>query len=78
MAANYTTADTNDTDDDFRIGNLALGITGLLQLPVLFTVLVLMIFVYKTYRTTFQRLILYFAVIGLWFQFSCALRILLA
>ena len=77
MAENYTTINTNDIDDFFRNFNLELGITGLLQLPVLFSVLLLMIFVYKTYRTTFQRLILYFVVIGLWFQFSCALWILL-
>ena len=53
MAEYYATVDTNDTDDFFRTDNLALGITGLLQLPVLFSVLLLIIFMYKIYRTTF-------------------------
>ena len=68
----------NDTGDaHFPRFNLVIGVTGLLQLPVILLVLVLMIFVYKTYRTTFQRLILYYVVLGLWYEFSCALRIAL-
>ena len=76
MAENYTINDTEFSNIFSKI-NLAVGVTGLLQLPVLLTVLLLMIFVYKTYRTTFQRLILYLVIIGLWFQFSFGLSSLL-
>ena len=74
--AEYSSNGTELADIISKI-NLALGVTGLLQLPVILTVLLLMIFVYKTYRSTFQRLILYFVLLGLWLQFSYSLQILL-
>ena len=61
---------TNDTDDIVHRSGLVFGVAGLLQLPVILFILLLMIFVYKTYRTTLQRLILYYVIIGLWFEFS--------
>ena len=76
MAENSTINDT-ELADKFSRTDLAFGVTGLLQLPVILTVLLLMIFMYKTYRTTFQRLILFYVILGLWFQISCTLRILL-
>ena len=71
---------TNDTQGDIisRIDNLVPGVAALLQLPVLLIILILLVCVYKTYRTRFQRLILYYVVLGLGYEFSRALRILLA
>ena len=37
-------------------------------------ILFLMIFVYKTFKTTLQRLILYYVILSLWFEFSYSLR----
>ena len=45
---------------------------------VMLLVLFLMIFVYKTFKTTLQRLILYYVILGLWFVFSYSLRIKLS
>ena len=68
----------NDTEDTrFPRFNLVIGVTGLLQLPVILIILILMVFVYKTYKTIFQRLILYYVILGLWYEFSRALRIVL-
>ena len=72
-----TVAVNNDTKDNFSRFNLIVGVTGLVQLPVIFIILGLMIFVYKTYKTTFQRLILYYVVLGLWYEFTRALTIML-
>ena len=60
----------NHTNDTVHRSSLVIGVAGLLQLPVVLIILFLMIFVYKTYRTTLQRLILYYVIIGLWFEFS--------
>ena len=66
LATNHT----NDTDDIVHRSGLVFGVAGLLQLPVILFILLLMIFVNKTYRTTLQRLILYYVILGLWFEFS--------
>ena len=43
--------------------------------PVILVILFLMLFVYKTYKTTFQRLIIYYIVLTLWVNFSLAVQI---
>ena len=78
MEENLTTIRSNDTHDDIalsKIHNLVPGVAALLQLPVILIILTLMVFVYKTYRATFQRLSLSFVILGLWYEFSRALRI---
>ena len=52
------------------------GIMGIQFFIIVLVILLLMIFVYKTYKTTFQRLILYYVILGLWFEFSYSLQIL--
>ena len=67
---------TNNTGDivNTRFG-LTIGVTGILLFLVVSVILLLMIFVYKTYKTTFQRLILYYVILGLWAEFTYALQI---
>lgn len=70
---------TSNQSDDGNAGDaldLTTGVTGLLLFPVTLVVVFLMIFAYKVYKNTFQRFILYYVVLGLCFQLSCALQIL--
>ena len=55
--------------------NFVLGILGIVCFPIVLTILILVIFVYKAYKTTFQRLILYYIIIGLFCELTYALRI---
>ena len=65
-------------DSALRDSSLALGITGIVTLPVMLVILFLILFVYKTYKITFQRLIVYYIVLTMWFDFSLAVQILAA
>ena len=60
---------------DGKVPSLAIGICGLILFPVVPVILFLMLFVYKTYKTTFQRLIIYHIVLSLWLDVSAALLI---
>ena len=61
--------------NDSSIESTIIGICGLLYFPVLLVVLFLMLIVYKTYKTTFQRLIVYYIVLSLCVVFSSAVQI---
>ena len=52
--------------------NLIHGTCGLLLFPVILVILFLMLFIYKTYKTTFQRLTIYYVILSLWFDVSVA------
>ena len=58
-----------------KVPSLAVGICGLVLFPVAPVILCLMLFVYKTYKTTFQRLIIYYVALSLWLDVSAALLI---
>ena len=60
---------------DSNAQSLAIGICELVLFPVGLVILFLMLFVYKTYKTTFQRLIVYYIVLSLWFDLSAAILI---
>ena len=71
----FMMAIANHTNNTYEIFEFTIGVTGLLLFPVMLVILLLMIFVYKTYKTTFQRLILYYVILGLWSEFSSAILI---
>ena len=58
-----------------KVSSLIIGICGLVLFPVAPVILCLMLFVYKTYKTTFQRLIIYYIVLTLWLDIPVALLI---
>ena len=55
--------------------SLISGVCGLVLFPVIPVILFLMLFVYKTYKTTLQRMIVYYIVLTLWFDVSAAVQI---
>lgn len=68
---------TTDTDSDvINTLLLTVGASGLALLSVTLVILLLMLFVYKTYKTTLQRLIVYYVLLSMWFAFSAAMQIL--
>ena len=58
-----------------KVPSLAIGICGLVLSPVAPVILCLMLFVYRTYKTAFQRLIIYYASLRLWLDISAVLLI---
>ena len=68
MASANLTANTM-----FYLMNGGIGIPFFI---IVLVILLLMIFVYKTYKTTYQRLILYYVILGLWVEFVYCLQIL--
>ena len=65
-------------DDHVKVSSLTFGVCGLLLFPVILVTLLLMLCVYKTYKTTLQRLVVYYIVLSLWFVFSIAVLIAMA
>ena len=57
------------------VANYAHGISGIVCTPVVLTLLIVVVCVYKAYKTTLQRLVLYHIIISLLFELSYALRI---
>ena len=55
--------------------SLISGVCGLVFFPVILVILFLMLFVYKTYKTTLQRLVVYYIVLSLWYDVSAAMFI---
>ena len=73
---NHTEALSNSSDVYAgKVPSLIIGICGLVLFPVAPVILCLMLFVYKTYKTTFQRLIIYYVVLTLWLDIPVALLI---
>ena len=67
---------SNNSDQEARrINHLVVGIAGILLTPVLLIITILFIFVYKAYKTTFQRLILYHILLVLLCELTFALQI---
>ena len=61
---NHTETLSNSSDVHAgKVPSLITGIYGLILFPVAPVILCLMLFVYKTYKTTFQRLIIYYVVL---------------
>ena len=58
-----------------KISSLLFGICGFIMFPVILVILFLMLFVYKTYKTNFQRLIIYYILLSLWLDISGAVLI---
>ena len=65
----------NSSITDGKVSSLLVGICGLVSFPVMLVILYLMLFVYKTYKTTFQRLIIYFIMLSLWHAVSASVLI---
>ena len=65
----------NSSVTDGKASSLLLGICGLVLFPVILVILFLMLFMYKTYKTTFQRLIIYYIVLSLYLDFSAVVLI---
>ena len=55
--------------------SLTVGMCGIMLFPVILVILFLMLFVYKTYKTTLQRLLVYYIILSLCFALSEALKI---
>ena len=64
---------TNSSDE--VVVNYALGISGIICTPVVLTLLLVVVCVYKAYKTTLQRLVLYHIIISLLSELSIALQI---
>ena len=65
----------NSSDIYGKASSLTIGICGLILFPAVLVILFLMLFVYKIYKTMFQRLIIYYIVLTLWFDISMAVLI---
>ena len=74
MAWRNQTELSNNTSGG-KDASLISGICGLVLFPVILVILFLMLFVYKTYKTTLQRMIVYYIVLTLWFDVSVAVQI---
>ena len=72
---NHTEVFSNSSNIDDKVTSLILGVCGLVSGPVILVILYLMLFVYKTYKTTFQRLIIYYIILSLWLAVSTSLLI---
>ena len=74
---NQTVAElsNNSSEDKHLSSSLIIGICGFMFFPVIPVILFLMLFVYKTYKTTFQRMIVYYIVLSLWLDVSAAVQI---
>ena len=66
---------SNSSNTNGEAPSLTLGVCSLLLFPVILVILYLMLFVHKTYKTTFQRLIIYYIALSLWFDVSVAMLI---
>ena len=64
-----------NSTDLLEIGNYAHGISGTACAPVVLTLLIVVVCVYKAYKTTLQRLVLYHIIISLLFELVSAPRI---
>ena len=60
-----------------RDNSYAAGTSGIIFSFVVVSILLVVVFVYKAYRTTFQRLILYFIIIALFCELTFALQLVL-
>ena len=70
---------SNGSDaDHVKALSITFGVCGILLFPVILVTLLLMLCVYKTYKTTLQRLVVYYIVLCLWFVFSAAVLIIMA
>ena len=72
----------NSTGNDSELvyqndANLLIGISGIICTPIVLVLLIVVVCAYKAYKTTFQRLILYYILITLVCEFAFALQILL-
>ena len=56
--------------------NTSVGVLGLLLFPAILVILFLLLFVLKTYKIMFQRLIVYYIMLSLWFAYSGVVRIM--
>ena len=72
---NHTEVFSNSSNIDGEVTSLIVGVCGLVSGPVILVILYLILFVYKTYKTTFQRLIIYYIVLSLWLAVSASLLI---
>ena len=67
---------SNDSELAYEeVFNLVIGISGSICAPTVFALLAVVVCVFRAYKTTFQRLILYHIVITLWCECSFALQI---
>ena len=64
---------TNSSDQG--VANFALGISGIICAPVVLALLIVVVCVYKAYKTTLQRLVLYHIILSLFSELSIALQI---
>ena len=72
---NHTEVSSNITNSsDAKNPSLTVGICGLMLFLFIVVILFLMLFVYRTYKTTPQRLIVYYVILSLCFTFSEALK----
>ena len=71
-AFNDTNTSNSDVINDLR---LTVGVCGLVLFSVTLVILLLLLFMYKTYKTTLQRLIVYYILLSMWFAFSAAVQI---
>ena len=60
---------------DLVVANYVLGISGIICALVVLTLLIVVVCVYKAYKTTLQRLVLYHIIISLFSELSIALQI---
>ena len=68
-------SNNSDQEARLRISNLVVGISGLVLTPVVLIITVFVIFIYRAYKTTFQRLILYHILLVLLSEITFALQI---
>ena len=66
---------TNFTSQQLKSFNLAMGITGTVCLLMSFVILVLLLCLFKAYKSTMQRLVLYNAVLTILYQLGNVLQL---
>ena len=68
---------SNESELDYgEVSNIVTGISGIICAPIVFTLLAVVVFAFRAFKTTFQRLILYHILFTLLCEFSFALQIL--
>ena len=71
-ASNESNGTINNDVIDYNLLHLTNGVCGLVLFSVTLVILLFMICLYKTYKTTLQRLIVYYILLSMWFAFSIA------
>lgn len=76
MLTMLATTNSNDSERDYQEdSNLVTGISGTISAPIVLCLLSIVVCVYRAYKTTFQRLILYHILIAFFCECSFILQI---